>query len=140
MAWSPDSIKQLRKDRRESQTEFARVLGVDRTTISRWETGEVEVSTLGESLLDALAHVPPDPTADYLRGVQEAARVVRDALATLEQRLALADAAVIASVLGDGAAPVPLDGSSHPKTDPAATRTGLRLHKTDGAPPLPDPD
>ena len=133
MGWSPESVKALRVQRGETQGQFAAVLGVDRTTVSRWENGDVDVSAVGMAALDRISAVPASPSDDYLRGVADAARAVREALAALEQQAAKAGAVILSAV---SAAPVDPEAeaeSARRETNPAPAHTPLRLHKSNDA-------
>ena len=37
---SPEHVRYVRRQRNETQVEFARRLGVDPVTVARWETGQ----------------------------------------------------------------------------------------------------
>jgi len=133
MRWTSDDVRALRKERGETQGAFAAAVGVDRTTVSRWETGEVAVSDVGQARLDALQRTPASPSADYLRGVRDAADAIRATLAELER--AAADAAVIAAASAIDAELSAGDESGPTETDPGGRRTTLRLERGGSAPP-----
>ena len=44
LTWSMNRLKELRKDRKETQEDIANMLGVDRTTYSKYESGASEPS------------------------------------------------------------------------------------------------
>lgn len=136
VTWTSDAVRELRLARKESQGDFARALGVSRVTVSRWESG-TEVSDLGAAALDALARVPLSPTADYLRGLTDAARAVRALLDQLERDAA--DAAVIGFASAADADPPPTAESPRPETGAGVRRRGLRLHTTPDESPGSDP-
>ena len=48
----PEFVKKTRKDAQLSQDAFARVLGVGRTTINRWEQGTQEPSALAVQMFE----------------------------------------------------------------------------------------
>jgi transcriptional regulator with XRE-family HTH domain len=81
--WTPEKIKALRLSRAQSQTEFAADAGVDRVTVSRWETGVVPVSELNAARLSSLAAGPRDVSGDYWRGVLYAAEAMSDTVTRL---------------------------------------------------------
>jgi len=55
---SGEEVRFIRKALRLSQSEFADRLGVHRTTVTRWETGEVPVEAPVSIAIRALAAVP----------------------------------------------------------------------------------
>ena len=58
MKWTSEKIRTLRRNRYgETQAAFARRLGVDTRTISRWETGSTPARA-AQRLLDILAGEP----------------------------------------------------------------------------------
>lgn len=57
-------IRDLRKQKRMSQTELAKMLAVSQTTVTAWETGKAEPSS---SAITSLADYF-DVTTDYLLG------------------------------------------------------------------------
>lgn len=57
-------IRDLRKQKRMSQTELAKSAGVSQTTVTAWETGKAEPSS---SAITSLADYF-DVTTDYLLG------------------------------------------------------------------------
>ena len=57
-------IRDLRKQKRMSQTELAKSAGVSQTTVTAWETGKAEPSS---SAVARLAHIF-NVTTDYLLG------------------------------------------------------------------------
>ncbi len=52
--WTPERIRQLRQRLGLDQAHFARLLGVDPRTVSRWETGAVKPSGAAEAVLNGL--------------------------------------------------------------------------------------
>ena len=57
-------IRDLRKQKRMSQTELAKSAGVSQTTVTAWETGKAEPSSSAVSKLADIFNV----TTDYLLG------------------------------------------------------------------------
>lgn len=57
-------IRDLRKQKRMSQTELAKSAGVSQTTVTAWETGKAETSSSAVSKLADIFNV----TNDYLLG------------------------------------------------------------------------
>ncbi len=57
-------IRDLRKQKRMSQTELAKLAGVSQTTVTAWETGKAEPSSSAVSKLADIFNV----TTDYLLG------------------------------------------------------------------------
>lgn len=60
-------IRDLRKQKRMSQTELAKSAGVSQTTVTAWETGKAEPSSSAVSKLADIFNV----TTDYLLGKPE---------------------------------------------------------------------
>jgi transcriptional regulator with XRE-family HTH domain len=112
-------------------------IGVDHTTVGRWLAAEREPEGKSVRLLlewYAKARQPPaSPSADYLRGVRDAADAIRATLAELER--AAADAAVIAAASAIDAELSAGDESGPTETDPGGRRTTLRLERGGSAPP-----
>lgn len=52
--WTAEKISVFREQQNISQQQMAELLGVNITTISRWENGHFRVSNLGGKRLDAL--------------------------------------------------------------------------------------
>lgn len=138
MEWTKEAIRALRRRRGETQAQFAAALGVDRTTVSRWETGEVAAGDVAAGSLDALERVPASPSDDYLRGVRAAANEVRAALDAIERQAA--DAALIALASEAAAESEAEDEFSRPGTTAKAPRTPLRLERGESATPDAAPD
>lgn len=61
------TIRDLRKEKRVSQTELAKIVGVSQTTVTAWETGKAEPSSSAVSNLADYFNV----TTDYLLGRPE---------------------------------------------------------------------
>lgn len=61
------TIRDLRKEKRVSQTELAKIVGVSQTTVTAWETGKAEPSSSAVSNLADYFSV----TTDYLLGRPE---------------------------------------------------------------------
>jgi transcriptional regulator with XRE-family HTH domain len=76
--WTPEQVKAFRLSRSQNQSEFASDAGVDRVTVSRWETGAVPVSELNAARLSALLAGPRDTSQDYWRGVLYAAEAMAE--------------------------------------------------------------
>lgn len=55
MEWTPEAVKQLRDDLALSQSEFARLVGVRRATVSDWERGAAVPRRIALSVFDQLA-------------------------------------------------------------------------------------
>jgi DNA-binding transcriptional regulator YiaG len=55
MSWTPERIRALRTKLGLKQIELADLLGIHAITISRWEQGHYEPSSLAEEKLDKLA-------------------------------------------------------------------------------------
>lgn len=58
------TIKNLRRSKKLSQTEFAKIVGVSQTTVTAWETGKADPSSLAIIRIADYFGV----TADYLLG------------------------------------------------------------------------
>ena len=55
MEWTPEAIRDFRKQLGLSQVKFAEMLGVRQATLSAWETGAHTPLGMGQRLLDCLA-------------------------------------------------------------------------------------
>ena len=72
LTWSMNRLKELRKDRKETQEDIANMLGVDRTTYSKYESGASEPSFEILLKLSQIFNV----STDYLLGRTEQKNVV----------------------------------------------------------------
>jgi transcriptional regulator with XRE-family HTH domain len=63
---SPEYVRRVRRDRNETQAQFARRLGVDPVTVARWETGQRRCAgAYAEAVRGlALATTQPSPHED----------------------------------------------------------------------------
>jgi putative zinc finger/helix-turn-helix YgiT family protein len=78
---APAEIVFLRKHLSWSSEDFARVLGVTRETVSRWENGKLRMSAQADRLLRMLA-VSSEPIEDYAR--HDAAKKVSEIQAAIK--------------------------------------------------------
>ena len=84
MGWTGERVKALRLARKESQADFAAAVGVDRVTVSRWETGTVPIGDLSAAALSRLENAPDtDASTDYARGIKYAAEAMAFTLGEL---------------------------------------------------------
>lgn len=67
-------IRDLRKQKRMSQTELAKSAGVSQTTVTAWETGKAEPSSSAVSKLADIFNV----TTDYLLGRPNKQEIKKD--------------------------------------------------------------
>jgi putative transcriptional regulator len=66
--FSPNEIRQLRRSLHVSQAIFARLLGVSRILVQKWEAGDNKASTMARRLMDSIRANPPS----WLATVREA--------------------------------------------------------------------
>lgn len=67
-------IRDLRKQKRMSQTELAKSVGVSQTTVTAWETGKAEPSSSAVAKLADIFNV----TTDYLLGRPNKQEIKKD--------------------------------------------------------------
>lgn len=60
--WTPGRVRRLRERLSMSQTEFAKRMGVRQATVSDWETGKQEPSSMARRLLDRIAGAAGEDT------------------------------------------------------------------------------
>lgn len=84
---TPDELRSLRAELRATQESLARILGVDRRAVIRWEAGQVAIPRTVELALDNIRRHRAEMTgnhyplmADVLRVMQEEGLTQDDAV------------------------------------------------------------
>jgi transcriptional regulator with XRE-family HTH domain len=76
---SPEHVRYVRRQRNETQVEFARRLGVDPVTVARWETGQRRcVGDYAETVrrLAPATAAPPEPEGSTVSALAQLARAL----------------------------------------------------------------
>jgi len=76
---SPEHVRYVRRQRNETQVQFARRLGVDPVTVARWETGQRRCAGDYAETVRRLAPVtapPPEPEGSAVSALAQLARAL----------------------------------------------------------------
>lgn len=78
MNWNPDDVKSMRRRLNLSQAEFAKLLGVDVRSVSRWENGESKPTGAAEAVMAGLKEKldrDPDSTQKIVSAIAAAVAI-----------------------------------------------------------------